>query len=167
MATPAPLLRAFEAGADHYMGRPVPYLELRARVSACARRNEGWHERRRLSVGPLIVDHDERRARFGGQLIELTRMEFAFLTHLAGSPSRVFTKYELLREVWGYQSEGRTRTVDAHACRLRRKLEAAGAREHVVNVRGVGYRLLERVSDSLRDGGEATVVSIERAHLAA
>ncbi len=161
------LLRAFEAGADHYMGRPVPYLEVRARVRACAKRMRGWGKRRRLSVGRLTVDRDQRQARFAGQELELSRMEFAFLAHLSGSPARVFTKHELLREVWGYKSEGRTRTVDAHACRLRRKLAAVGAREHVVSVRGVGYRLLERVSDSLRDGGEATVVSIEGAHLAA
>ncbi len=70
--------------------------------------------------------------------------------------------------MWGYQAEGRTRTVDAHACRLRRKLEAVGAREHVVSVRGVGYRLLERAPEAEPlNGGAATVVSIDRGQLAA
>ena len=66
-------------------------------------------------------------------------MEFSLLTTLASDPRRVFTKDELLRDVWGFQAPGRTRTVDSHACRLRRKLSDHGA-QAVVNVWGVGYR---------------------------
>ena len=68
----------------------------------------------------------------------LRRMEFELLSHLALEPDRVFTRGELLRAVWGFRAQGATRTVDCHACRLRRRLGAAG---WVVNVRGVGYRL--------------------------
>ena len=76
-------------------------------------------------------------------MLGLSRLEFALLHRLAREPQRVFTKEELLREVWGYPAEVRasTRTLDAHACRLRRKLEAAGACDAVENRRGVGYRL--------------------------
>ena len=73
--------------------------------------------------------------------VELSKMEFALLTHLAGDPTRVWTKDELLRDVWGFRSMGRTRTLDSHACRLRNKLAGAGGR-YVENVWGVGYRLV-------------------------
>ena len=64
----------------------------------------------------------------------------------------MFSKAELLRDVWGYHRESRTRTLDSHACRLRNKLAAAGARRHVVNVWGVGYRLLDPVTAPERNG---------------
>lgn len=68
-------------------------------------------------------------------------MEFELLSHLAAEPTRVWTKEQLLRAVWGFKAKGNTRTVDAHASRLRNKLARAGAPYLVVNVRGVGYRL--------------------------
>jgi DNA-binding response OmpR family regulator len=135
------LLRAFDAGCDHFMVRPFSYLELRARVRACLWRAQEWRVPRRLVVGALVVDRDERRARHSGQELSLSRLEFELLSHLAAAPTRVFTKWELLREVWGFRSEGSTRTLDAHACRLRRKLERAGAPHLIHNTRGVGYRL--------------------------
>jgi DNA-binding response OmpR family regulator len=68
-------------------------------------------------------------------------MEYELLVHLARDPRRVFNKHELLKAVWGFRSQGTTRTLDSHASRLRRKLGSAG--EHwIVNVRGVGYRLV-------------------------
>ena len=82
--------------------------------------------------------------RLGGEPLHLSAKEFALLRALAEDPTRVLSKAELLRDVWGYMSVGNTRTVDAHACRLRRKLGASG-REWVVNVRGVGYKLTEVV----------------------
>jgi DNA-binding response OmpR family regulator len=69
--------------------------------------------------------------------------EFDLLARLAGDPNRVFTKEELLREVWGFRALGRTRTLESHASRLRRKLSLSEADGYVVNVWGVGYRLLE------------------------
>ena len=81
--------------------------------------------------------------RYAGEPVALSRLEFCLLDRLASDPERVFTKSELLREVWGFVCEGRTRTLDAHACRLRTKLVAAGAVGFVVAVRGVGYRLTD------------------------
>ncbi|MGO9762526.1 MAG: winged helix-turn-helix domain-containing protein, partial [Solirubrobacteraceae bacterium] len=72
---------------------------------------------------------------------DLRPLEYDLLLYLAADPQRVFRKHELLQEVWGYHSLGTTRTVDTHASRLRRKLSAAGER-WVVNVWGVGYRLV-------------------------
>ena len=72
----------------------------------------------------------------------LAGKEYELLLKLMTDPTRVFTKEQLLREVWGFRSLGRTRTLDSHASRLRRKLAGAGAGSTVVNVWGVGYRLL-------------------------
>jgi DNA-binding response OmpR family regulator len=104
-------------------------------------------------VGALAVDPQRVEARYAGTRIELARLEFALLCRLADDPLRVFTKHELLRDVWGFRAEPRTRTLDAHACRLRRKLGRAGAIGHVVNVRGVGYRLVDRVPELIGRSG--------------
>jgi DNA-binding response OmpR family regulator len=135
------LLRAFEAGCDHFLPMPFSYLELRARVRACIRRAREGRVPRRLVVGALVVDPEERKARHAGEELGLSRLEFDLLAHLAGAPTRVFTKWELLRDVWGYQLPANTRSIDAHACRLRKKLRLAGAPHLIANVRGVGYRL--------------------------
>lgn len=80
-----------------------------------------------------------------GRLVDVSAKEFALLCALAADPMRVFTKRELLRDVWALQHPGTTRTLDSHACRLRRKLAAAGAPNMIVNVWGVGYRLLDAI----------------------
>jgi DNA-binding response OmpR family regulator len=74
--------------------------------------------------------------------VDLCRLEYELLVRLASEPSRVFRKDELLRTVWGYRSDGVTRTVDSHASRLRRKLELDDGQRWVINVWGVGYRLI-------------------------
>ena len=137
-----PLLRAFDAGADDVVCPEASYLELRARARALLRRASGELRRTRQAVGALLIDRAARTVSYQGTELALSQLEYALLDRLATEPQRVFTKQELLREVWGYRSEGRTRTLDAHACRLRRKLAAAGAPHLVLNRRGVGYALL-------------------------
>lgn len=136
------MLRAFETGADDFLARSAPYLELRARMRALLRRAE-WTAApaHRLAVGSLEIDMDAHAVSLYGLPVDLRRMEFELLVHLAGDPERVFSKQELLRAVWGYRSSGSTRTVDSHASRLRRKLEERGGR-WVINVWGIGYRLI-------------------------
>jgi DNA-binding response OmpR family regulator len=93
-------------------------------------------------IAELELDIPGRTVSIGGAPIELSATEWSLLMCLASQPTRVFTKQELLREVWQTDWVGSTRTVDSHACRLRGKLRAAGS-SCVVNVWGVGYRLVE------------------------
>jgi DNA-binding response OmpR family regulator len=135
-------VRGFERGADDFVAKPFSYGELRLRIAAVLRRTRMRPAQGRLRVGSLSVDPASREVRLRGRRIELSQKEFALLRALAVDPTRVLTKEELLRDVWGYRTLGTTRTLDSHACRLRTKLGAEGDR-FVVNVWGVGYRLVD------------------------
>lgn len=134
-------VRGLEFGADDYLVKPLHYPELRARIGSVLRRRA---ERRDgpLRVGELVVDPARRRVWLGRRSIELSAKEFSLLRVLATDPHRVFTKRELLGQVWGYRTPAKTRTLDSHASRLRRKLDPEDGR-FVVNCWGVGYRLLD------------------------
>jgi DNA-binding response OmpR family regulator len=110
-------------------------------LHALLRRSVG-DERRAgpLQIGPLRIDIAAHAATLHGDRLELRPLEYDLLLYLAADPRRVFSKHELLKAVWGYRSTGATRTLDSHACRLRRKLSVAGE-QWVINVWGVGYRL--------------------------
>jgi DNA-binding response OmpR family regulator len=134
-------VRALDSGADDVVPRDV-YVELRARARALLRR-AALGQAEVVDAGPVQVDHRSRQVRVGDVAVRLAGREFELAAKLASDPRRVFTKTELLRDVWGIRTTAiRTRTVDSHACRLRRKLEAAGAENVVVNDWGKGYRLL-------------------------
>jgi DNA-binding response OmpR family regulator len=135
-------MRGWERGCDDYVVKPFAYPELRARIAALLRRASPRRRAGRVRVGPLELDPVSRDVRVGGRLVTLAAKEFALLRALAAEPTRVFTKDELLRDVWGFRSLGQTRTLDSHACRLRQKLGAGGER-FVVNVWGVGYRRVD------------------------
>jgi DNA-binding response OmpR family regulator len=137
-------VRAFARGADDFVVKPFLYAELLGRIRAVLRRAKGRPQRGVMRVGELVVDPRTRAVRLGGRPVHLSAKEFALLQALAEEPTRVCGKNELLRNVWGYLSIGNTRTLDAHACRLRKKLASPG-RPWVVNVRGVGYKLTEAV----------------------
>jgi DNA-binding response OmpR family regulator len=134
-------VRAFDRGCDDYVPRPFHYDELLARIRAVLRRTSASHGDV-LEAGAIAVDLVTRRVRVHGRALTLPAKEYDLLAKLASEPERVFTKEQLLREVWGYLSLGRTRTLDSHASRLRRKLRQAGAGPCLVNIWGVGYRLL-------------------------
>lgn len=133
-------VRGLKRGADDFIVKPFSYPELLERVRAVLRRCEGRLASGVLVVGELSLDPASRTVRRGDRPIALSAKEFALLHALARQPTTVFTKSDLLRDVWGYRSLGATRTVDAHACRLRKKL---GGKRWVVSVRGVGYRLVD------------------------
>jgi len=135
-------VRAFRRGCDDYVARPFHYEELVERIRAVLRRTAPVVDER-LAAGPIQIDLATRVVRVARTGVPLSQKEYALLVRLAAEPRRVFTKEELLRDVWGYQLKGRTRTLDSHASRLRRKLRAADpVTSYVENVWGVGYRLL-------------------------
>jgi DNA-binding response OmpR family regulator len=134
------VLRGFEAGADDVLRAPFAYTELRARVQALVRR--GLAETPGvIEYGELRIDTAAHRVTFGETPVGLRRLEYALLVHLARDPARVYTKDELLRDVWGFRSSCTTRTLASHASRLRRALARAGADGWVSVTWGVGYRL--------------------------
>jgi DNA-binding response OmpR family regulator len=138
---PVDRVRGFARGCDDYVVKPFVYEELLARMRAVLRRACG-SAHRRLTVRDLDIDLASRVVRVGGAPVQLSAKEYELLVALAEDPERVFGKEELLRNVWGFRSLGRTRTLDSHASRLRRKLNQNGEAAYVLNVWGVGYRLV-------------------------
>ena len=137
-------VRGFDRGCDDYVLKPFSYAELLGRVRALLRRSAPRPRLGRIRVGELEIDPASREVVLRGGRVHLSSKEFALLRALATEPTRVYTKEELLRDVWGFRAMGATRTLDSHACRLRQKLGRAGDR-FVVNVWGVGYRLVDGV----------------------
>jgi len=135
-------VRAFHRGADDYLNLPVVYEELVARIRAVLRRTAPPSPSL-VRVGELTIDRLARVVAVRGEAVHLAGKEFALLCALAAEPNRVFTKDELLRDVWGYRSFTRTRTLDSHVSRLRQKLDRSPEDRFVVNVWGVGYKLVD------------------------
>jgi DNA-binding response OmpR family regulator len=134
-------VRYLDRGSDDVVSKPFSYLELRGRIRAVLRRSTAPTPRGVTRVGALHIDHVARAVEVSGTPVDLSATEYALLTHLAGDPRRVFSKHELLRDVWGFRAPAQTRTLDSHACRLRAKLASSGDARFVENVWGVGYRL--------------------------
>jgi DNA-binding response OmpR family regulator len=140
-------IRVLERGGDDIVRKPFAYPELRARIGAVLHRSALRRSARILRAGPIVIDLRSREVRVGERPVELSAKEYDLLITLAGEPSRVFTRAELMRAVWGPRTFGHTRTLDSHASRLRRKLCGEGDEKLVINVWGVGYRLLDPALD--------------------
>lgn len=143
-------VEGFEVGADDYVVKPFSPRELVHRVKAVLRRSSATAflttdtETRNVIVFPnLTIDHDAHEVRADGKTVALTPKEYELLHYLARSPSKVFTREELLRDVWQYEFFGDLRTVDTHIKRLREKLNKASpaAAAMITTVWGVGYKL--------------------------
>jgi DNA-binding response OmpR family regulator len=134
-------VRALEHGADDYVDRPFAYEELRARIKAVLRRS-GPRPGDVLEAGEIRIDRPTRCVTVAGRRLLLPAKEFELLAKLAEDPTRVYEKDELLREVWGFRAMGRTRTLDSHASRVRRRIAPFTQTPYVINVWGVGYRLM-------------------------
>ena len=136
-----------ESGADDYLAKPFSVVEFAARVKAILRRVEqlarqSQQRLRTVRVGDLEVDLDRRSACREGYIVELTAKEFDLLAHLMQHPSCVFTRAQLLDQVWGTTHDTFEHTVNSHINRLRAKLEPDPTRpQYILTVWGVGYRL--------------------------
>lgn len=133
-------VRGLTEGADDYLVKPFFYPELLARLRRLLAGRDGARQGP-TRIGELRLDLATRTVEVAGRPVALANKEFELLRVLSREPQRVFTKDELLQEIWGYRSSARTRTLDSHASRLRRKLDPGG--RFVVNCWGVGYRLVE------------------------
>ncbi|MBQ5748584.1 MAG: response regulator transcription factor [Oscillospiraceae bacterium] len=131
-------------GADDYITKPFEMKEVLARVEAVLRRSEAGESekggKRRLTFDKLIIDLDSFELIVDGKRVETPPKEMELLFHLASSPNRVYTRNQLLDEVWGFDYFGDSRTVDVHIKRLREKLEGVSEQWTVKTVWGVGYK---------------------------
>ena len=130
-------------GADDYITKPFEMKEVLARIEAVLRRAAGDGEKdkpRRLVFDKLIIDLDSYELIVDGKRVETPPKEMELLYHLASTPNRVYTRNQLLDEVWGFDYFGDSRTVDVHVKRLREKLEGVSDQWSLKTVWGVGYK---------------------------
>ncbi len=133
-------VQGLEMGADDYIGKPFDMKEVMARIHAVLRRATGSDKPRRLSYDKLVIDMDSFSLTVNGQAVDTPPKELELLFHLASSPNRVYTRNQLLDEVWGFDYFGDSRTVDVHVKRLREKLEGVSGAWSLKTVWGVGYK---------------------------
>jgi DNA-binding response OmpR family regulator len=126
-----------EVGADDYVTKPFSPRELAARIKAVLRRTEGPPRQRSLELGDVVLHRDAHEVTAGNEPVELTGKEFELLAWLLEHPGVVFSREQLLDQVWGMTYFGGTRTVDVHVAQVRRKL---GRPELIRTVRGAGYK---------------------------
>ena len=134
-------IQGLEMGADDYLVKPFEMKELLARINAVLRRSEIPEDtHKRLSFDRLVIDLDSYELTVDGKRIDTPPKELELLYHLASTPNRVYTRNQLLDEVWGFDYFGDSRTVDVHIKRLREKVENVSDKWALRTVWGVGYK---------------------------
>ena len=135
-------VQGLEAGADDYITTPFGVMELLSRIKAVLRRtSRQLVESEIILIDGLSLDSSKREVSFNGKEVNLTYKEFELLSYLARNCGTAISRDRLLEEVWGFQYEGETRTVDAHIKTIRQKLETAGCSNLIHTVRGYGYKI--------------------------
>lgn len=128
-----------DSGADDYVTKPFGMMELVSRIKAVMRRTAGTKKDMIISNGPILLNIEKHEVTVDKTPISLTLKEFDLLERLVRNPNIVLTRDSLLVEIWGYDFDGETRTIDVHVRTLRQKLGSVG--EMIETVRGVGYRM--------------------------
>jgi len=129
--------KGFQSGADDYLVKPIDMQEMLLRIKALLRRSQIMSESR-IVLPHLILDERTSQCILDNTPIELTRKEFRLLFHLLSAPNRIFTREQLMNEIWGYDSESYDRTVDTHVKRIREQVLSPDF--EIVTVRGLGYK---------------------------
>ena len=134
--------RGFRAGTDDYMVKPIDVNEMVWRVEALLRRSQIYSERR-ITIGSTVLDCDSLTVSFGGTDTSLPQKEFLLLFRLLSSMNRIFTRRQLMDELWGLDSEADPHTLEVHISRLRERFRDNPDFE-IVTVRGLGYKAVKR-----------------------
>ncbi|WP_040950501.1 response regulator transcription factor [Gorillibacterium massiliense] len=130
--------KGFSVGVDDYMVKPVDFDEMLLRVAALLRRAK-INAEKKMAIGDVTLDYDSLTVTTGSEEIVLPQKEFYLLFKLLSYPKKIFTRRDLMNEIWGYDSESDERTVDVHIKRLREKLEPI-SEFSIITVRGLGYK---------------------------
>ena len=130
--------QGFLLGADDYMVKPINIEELLLRVQVLLRRSQSANERK-IKIGDLILDYDQLSITKNEKLYFLAQKEFLLLYKLLSTPDKIFTRQELIEEIWGLESESDYRTIDVHIKRIREKMYDVNEFE-IVTIRGIGYK---------------------------
>lgn len=139
-------VKGLESGADDFITKPFGVLELLARVKAVLRRSGKKDlEDSIMEHNGLVLDYNKRTLSYEGKSVSLTYKEFELLHYLMLNKGIVLTRDKILQEIWGYDYEGETRTVDMHIKTIRQKLDLAGCPNFISTVRSAGYKLEEQV----------------------
>lgn len=135
--------KGFLVGTDDYMAKPIDEEEMILRIKALLRRAKIANERR-MEIGDVVLDYDAFTISRKGEIIELPQKEFLLLYKLLSYPGKIFTRIQLMDEIWGADSETGWETVTVHIGRLRKKLEGWDEFE-IESVRGLGYKAVKKV----------------------
>lgn len=130
--------RGFNIGADDYMVKPIDINELILRVNALLRRSKIANEKR-LLIGATVLDSTSYTVTYNGETVTLPQKEFLLLFKLLSYPDRVFTRFEIMDEIWGYESESDEKTINVHISKLRSRYED-NSDFSIETVRGIGYK---------------------------
>ena len=131
-------LRGFNLGADDYMVKPIDINELTLRVNALLRRSKIANEKR-IVIGSTVLDSEAYTLTTEGESVTLPQKEFLLLFKLLSYPDRVFTRFEIMEEIWGYESESDEKTINVHISKLRNRYEN-NKDFSIETVRGIGYK---------------------------